>query len=216
MNEHEKVKVQQANQLYQQASKFRMELILMGHAIIVENPTHSWLWELPMIAPILVHCVFVDLHACMYGSTRKKLTSLLTNETALLALAIQCDGQHSQEAWGLDSESNFNTAKESQYPKGLCEAYVHILVELCNEKGWMKEDTDVTSPPLMQPRGCKTPQLIPEFKTVKTVLLPSIPTLEFKKKITSIRWLTSHLVRNYLVLKQKRERTRRCSYVLGV
>ena len=37
----------------------------------------------------------------------------------------------------------------------------------------------------MQPRGRKTPQLIPEFKTVKTVLLPSIPTLEFKKKITS-------------------------------
>jgi hypothetical protein len=56
--------------------------------ITIENPTDSWLWELPFVIALYSYCFFVDLHACMFGGLRRKRTSFLTNESKFQALQI--------------------------------------------------------------------------------------------------------------------------------
>ena len=90
----DKLKVEAANDLYNRAFIFALMLVQLGHVLTIENPTRSWLWELPIILPLLQCCFFVHLHACMFGGARKKKTSLLTNETEFQALSKFCDGSH--------------------------------------------------------------------------------------------------------------------------
>ena len=116
-SERDAHRVRQANELYQRACAFALQLVFLRHVITIENPTDSWLWELPFVIALYSYCFFVDLHACMFGSSRRKRTSLLTNESKFQALQIFCDGSHEHAAWGIDEFGNFNTAHEAQYPK---------------------------------------------------------------------------------------------------
>ena len=65
-------KVQAANKLYSMAFVFAITVLQLGQVLTIENPTRSWLWELPITQPLFQFCVFVHLHACMFGSARKK------------------------------------------------------------------------------------------------------------------------------------------------
>jgi hypothetical protein len=123
----DKKNVHLANALYERAFQFALTLVILGQIITIENPTRSWLWELPIIAELYKFCFFVHLHACMFGGARKKKTSLLTNETGFQSLSIFCDGSHAHEPWGVDENNEFNTAKGAQYPQGLCDEYCRVL-----------------------------------------------------------------------------------------
>ena len=122
------------------------------------------------------YCFFVDLHACMFGGSRRKRTSFLTNESKFQALQIFCDGSHEHAAWGIDEFGNFNTAHEAQYPKKLCHEYCKILDSLRDTShasdtvATEQPDTDMSAPSahqaFMQPRGRKVQQLVPEFRKV--------------------------------------------------
>ena len=116
-------KVSQANTLYERACNFVLFLVFLQQVVTIENPTDSWLWQLPLMQALYKYCFFVDFHACMFVGLRKKRTSLLTNETRFQELQRFCDGSHEHAAWGRDERGNFNTAHEAQYPKGLCQAY---------------------------------------------------------------------------------------------
>ncbi|CAL1153917.1 unnamed protein product [Cladocopium goreaui] len=146
--------VEAANSLYERAFKFALMLVTLGHIITIENPTRSWLWELPIIMALLECCFFVHLHACMFGGARKKKTSLLTNESMFESLSVFCDGSHEHAPWGIDENNEFNTAKEAQYPQGFCEAYCQVLARLMNTRV-ENVDSKQLYRPFSQPRGRK-------------------------------------------------------------
>ena len=184
MTSGDRTKVDQANLLYTKAAAFIDRLLDARHFVVIENPSNSWLWSLPMMRRIVQRCLFVHLHACMFGSQRKKKTSLLTNIEALLEMGILCDDSHPHAEWGLDEQNNFNTAKEAEYPRQFCEVYIDIVLHLCEAQGWVNSDNNrIASPPLSQPRGRKTRPLIPEFKMVRSIMLSRIPALDHKKKL---------------------------------
>lgn len=78
MNQVDSEKVRQANMLYQHACNFALTLIRLSHVFTIENPSNSWLWELPCMTQLTPECVFVDFHSCMFGGARKKWTSSLS------------------------------------------------------------------------------------------------------------------------------------------
>ncbi len=86
MTPGDSIKVAQANVLYGKAAKFIQWLLDNGHNVVLENPTNSWLWELPMMQSIMARCLFVNFHACMFGAERKKKTSFLTNIEMIFSL----------------------------------------------------------------------------------------------------------------------------------
>ena len=93
----------------------------------IENPTRSILWLVHSMKQAIATYKLAkyDLHACMFGSTRKKKTSLLTNAECFSSLQIKCDDKHSHEAWGVKWEKGgwkFATAEEAEYPAKLCKA----------------------------------------------------------------------------------------------
>ena len=161
------------------AFDFAMKLVEDGAPFTIENPTGSWVWELPFAKKLYSHCFFVDFHACMFGSTRRKRTSLLTSHACFLALRKFCDNSHTHDAWELDQYGKFNTAKEAQYPAQFCQAYAKILDNTFSDQlvattaGATEEmpdqNSNVCDPlhlrPFHQPRGRKIPQLVPEFLT---------------------------------------------------
>eukprot|EP00435_Cladocopium_sp_Y103_P004644 s2855_g1.t1 len=192
MNARDAAKVRQANHLYERACQFVLQLLFMLHVVTIENPTDSWLWTLPCVAALYQYCFFVNFHACMFGGKRKKRTSLLTNETRFQALPRFCDESHEHAAWGLDETGTFNTAHEAQYPKGLCEEYCKILVDINNSNS-SSPSTQETTPVVndgthfrahVQPRGRKIKQLVPEFLRVVSLVLPNLPSVNGKKLLT--------------------------------
>ena len=79
-------KVKAANELYAWADRFVRFLHAKGITWSIENPTNSWLWELPEMSFALAHGHFVKLHACAYGGERKKNTAFLCSSSQFLAL----------------------------------------------------------------------------------------------------------------------------------
>ena len=192
-SERDAQRVRQANELYQRACAFALQLVFLKHVITIENPTDSWLWELPFVIALYSYCFFVDLHACMFGGLRRKRTSFLTNESKFQALQIFCDGSHEHAAWGIDEFGNFNTAHEAQYPKRLCHEYCKVLGSLRDTQvasdtvAIEQHDTDISAPSshraFMQPRGRKVQQLVPEFQKVFSMVLEQIPSVDGKKRL---------------------------------
>ena len=84
---------------------FRNFLNNRGIAWTMENPTNSWLWELPCIEFLMSHMFFTTFHSCAYGGKRLKSTSFFTNNPVFLVLCLQCDGQHEHLPWGTDMET---------------------------------------------------------------------------------------------------------------
>ena len=128
-------KVTAANRLYAGLAAFAWELIQLEIPFTIENPTSSWLWDLPCMAALVEACEFVDFHNCAYGGGRKKATSFLTNHAAFQLLARECPGDHQHEAWGQGAQGGFNTAKEAEYPLPLCNEYASIVVGLLQARG---------------------------------------------------------------------------------
>ena len=92
----------------------------------------------------------------------------------------------------MDENNEFNTAKEAQYPQGLCNAYCDLLMQLLarEPEGDATADTKTAdSPdaqcglyrPFYQPRGRKVPQLINEYVAVHTLMLPEVPPVNNKR-----------------------------------
>ena len=72
--------------------------------------------------------IFVHLHPCAYGGTRKKNTGFLVSDEEFAILERFCDGSHPLGEWGYDYKLGvLNTSKEAEYPRGLCLQYVRAL-----------------------------------------------------------------------------------------
>ena len=178
------IKLEAANRLYIAIAEFIEFLESEGIPWTVENPGNSWLWELPCMAWPIANASFYHLHACAYGGLRKKDTAFLASREEFHALSKFCDGSHQHEGWGYDHELGvFNTSKEAEYPRQLCEAYTDVLVELAQQKGYSIPTTAADAgaiKPQQQRTGRKLPQLIPEYLTVLTALVDTEPTTDDK------------------------------------
>ena len=178
-------KLEAANELYR--SMCELIEFLDSHHIewTIENPGNSWLWELPCMAFAVAHGFFYHLHACAFGGTRKKDTAFLASSQMFSSLSKFCDGNHTHDDWGFDyAQGIFNTAKEAEYPKLLCEAYADVLERLAGAKGFLLqpfEDPSSAVQPHLQRSGRRMPQLVPEYETVQTIFVKSLPALNEKQ-----------------------------------
>ena len=163
----------------------------MGVAWTVENPTNSWLCEMPEMSFALAHGHFVTLHSCAYGGERKKNTAFLCSECEFQALEKFCDGSHPHKGWGYDFETGeFNTAKEAEYPRALCVQYANILERYTFGSVGLHTPAmgDDKAKPNQQPRGRSVPQIISEFASVRTLTSTSAPPINSKRLLTEL-WM---------------------------
>ena len=158
---------------------FRNFLNNRGIAWTMENPTNSWLWELPCIEFLMSHMFFTTFHSCAYGGKRLKSTSFFTNNPVFLVLCLQCDGQHEHLPWGTDMETQqFPTALEAEYPKRLCEDYATILLDLGQGQGLQITPYPKAGDkmhPLKQHARRSLPPLVPEYAKVFPCSSPTSP-----------------------------------------
>ena len=110
-----------------------------GRHFIIENPTHSWIWELDVAKALagMEGVRAVLLHNCAFGGDRRKATSLLTNmaeveeecgrmcgETRAKANCPFLGRPHSPWDHKVNTKGDFADPSkgESQYPAQLCES----------------------------------------------------------------------------------------------
>ena len=87
----------------------------------IENPTNSIIWEMPLMQRVIQNPSTnkIDFHACMWGSSRNKKTSFLTNSTELESLRKTCAHQKwEHDSWGVKwGRAGGNSPPTSHRPK---------------------------------------------------------------------------------------------------
>ena len=174
-------RVQAANALYALVARVASACNEAGVLWVVENPARSIFWWIPEIVALLelhgVHDVYYD--TCMFGGQRLKHQRLRGNFPELAAMGEMCDKAHVHLPYSR-SQSGFDTALEAEYPRFFCVKLVDCCVAALQRKGLRLPDpkfvsnryVDVREQGLRkiaawkQPRGCRSPQLLPEFKEV--------------------------------------------------
>ena len=153
----DKMKVEQANKLYEFGVQVLLLCFELGILASVENPTRSWLWGiLTCLAMQTGNKEFiqwfaalkkVDFHACMHGSERDKKTRLLASLGLYDSLGIQCDHTHAHKPRHITSRGQhleFATALEAEYPRLLCQRMAQCLVHAA-EDAQVKLEAQITS-----------------------------------------------------------------------
>ena len=113
-------RVSAANALYARLGLLVETLERLQIPWTIENPTNSFLWDLPDFAFAMAHGNKHDCHACAFGSSRKKLTSFLSDRDEFAALSKFCHevAPHDHEGWGYDQvQQCFNTARRRNTPR---------------------------------------------------------------------------------------------------
>ena len=185
LNYRDQQRVVSANEIYRLCGAFIQKLEALGIPWTVENPTNSWMWDLPFFLFAITSGIWVHLHACAYGGQRKKLTTFLASHSVFRDLERYCDDSHPHAPWGYNADLGaFNTALEAEYPTELCTAYAKVLHSLSLTRGLTIPDSaEVTASkltPQRQPRGRGMRQLISEYLATPSVLLRNIPKTDDK------------------------------------
>ncbi|CAE7721851.1 SLC24A2 [Symbiodinium sp. CCMP2592] len=183
----EQARVDSANTIYDNMVAFCDWLFhAMPHVpFSVENPLHSYLWQLPKWAALVSKHSFVTFDSCLHGSQRKKAAALLTNSEHLHCLSGPCPGCSSHLPWGKQGRS-FATAEETNYPKLLCERIVACVDKSAASRGIAPERLSISKVSAaraagqVQPRGRKFPPIISEFAYTVSVGSAEAPTLNSK------------------------------------
>ncbi len=113
-----------------------------------------------------------------------KKTSFLSNKRNILLMGRFCDDvpPHEHEPWGLASSDGFATAQEAECLQPMCEQLVKFVDEVCAEREIQLVHAGIQPPRVhKQPKGRATPQLVPEYERVVTVLLRQLPVLDSKR-----------------------------------
>ena len=136
------MRVDGANALYEVLGRFVEELQRRDIPLSIENPTNSLLWNLLYFHFAIIHGDWVHCHACAFGSSRKKLTTFFVSSYKLFrSLERFCPGDQEYETWGFDENTAiFNTAKEAEYPDGMCTTNAGI-VQTIFEAGLQPDDS---------------------------------------------------------------------------
>ena len=142
----DRLKVEQANKLYQFGVNVLRLCFELGILVSVENPLRSWLWGIltsfvlqtgdQQFIQWFAALKRVDFHACMHGSERDKRTRLLASPGLYDSLAVECDKTHSHKPWYVAARGRqleFATALEAEYPRLLCQRMAHSMVQAAQD-----------------------------------------------------------------------------------
>eukprot|EP00435_Cladocopium_sp_Y103_P062520 s739_g24.t1 len=168
-----KIKVETANKLYKFTREVIEACVAKNIPVICENPKRSLLWATDAFQDLPDVCRFQYVHACMYGSKRRKSTGLLMNFAADNLQSL-CSGDHPHLPWGLvcnsDNKMQFSTSLETEYPTLFCKQLVRAFLAALHARGktispaHSVEDQIQKMGAGTQPRGLKSPILMGEFK----------------------------------------------------
>ena len=168
------LKVKAANKLYAFTRRVIQACMDAGIPFICENPRRSLMWKTDAFSDLPEGCLFQYIHACMYGSKRRKSTALLMNFSAE-NLKKECDNSHDHLPWGMvDAKDGaglkFSTSLETEYPGPLCKQLALAFLEhmQCHGKRLKLQDEQTEQLQKMgsgtQPRGGRAPVLMAEFQ----------------------------------------------------
>ena len=124
------LRLRAANRLYRYMSELILKLDAAGVTWTVENPWTSLMWDTTYWVDVdtqLKPC-YCELHNCMFGGARLKRTCLASNNRAIMALNILCNGDHEHAPWGVH-DGIFDTAREAEYTPQLAKALATTVLE---------------------------------------------------------------------------------------
>ena len=183
---YEAERVQQANCVY----SFACSIILLCAQFAVEwslEQSHrSLFWRTLWWRSVLQHLkpYFVFFSHCMHGGQRPKRTCLATSVPALLALAKECDGQHTHLLWGRYG-LGWSTAAEVEYPHALCKVWAGLLILYLTQQGSIEpiqasaeDQPHAFSAVSTLAQNRKSPAFLPEFKHVQSLTALKPPDLK--------------------------------------
>ena len=129
----QQIRVDKANDL--NSITCRLIRLCEDHHILwsCENPGRSYMWQTTPFQKVFstMQCLSTEMHHCMFGSSRRKLTRLIHNIPSFHHLHQLCDNQHEHEPWGQKSDRSWATAEETAYPWPLARAIAaQVLLQL--------------------------------------------------------------------------------------
>ncbi|CAE7629352.1 unnamed protein product [Symbiodinium sp. CCMP2592] len=153
-----------------------------GILCIVENPVGSLMWRSSWFRSEIPDGFWHELHACMYGSSRRKRTALLATCT-LPGLMLQCDGAHKHKRWGRSRDPQtgqwkYATSEETAYPASFCAAAAREIQLALERVGVCVQPSDSTDGAIAatfaqrQPRRGRGVVGPAEYKRLHRILLP--------------------------------------------
>ena len=82
-----------------------------------------------------IECMSIEMHHCMFGSSRRKLTRLIHNIQSFHQLHQMCDNQHEHQPWGQKPDGSWATSEETACPWPLARAIAAQVVIQLQDKG---------------------------------------------------------------------------------
>ena len=124
------LRLRAANRLYAFMSKLIIKLDDRNITWTVENPWTSLLWNTSYWRRVesMVKAYYAEVHNCMFGGQRLKRTCIASNNDAVMALNILCDGSHEHAPWSIQN-GVFDTAREAEYTPALAKALATTILE---------------------------------------------------------------------------------------
>ena len=173
----QQIRVDKANNLY--SITCRLIRLCEDHQILwsCENPGRSFMWQTTPFQELFstMQCLSTELHHCMFGSSRRKLTRLIHNISSFHHLHQLCDNSHEHEPWGQKPDGSWATAEETAYPWPLARSIAaQVLLQLqdlgveCHPPSFAEQEATLQAMRAatnIQPRK-NLPSLVPEFKEV--------------------------------------------------
>ena len=172
----DKLKVELANQLYQQVTRISIFAISLGILVMIENPASSLYWVTSFFRELAHFCPGhnVDFHSCCHGGQRPKLTRFWVSQDYFSHLSMFCDNTHWHKPWTprkVGNRLHFVTADEAAYPLLLCQRLMDALLEICFPATDLNaaqtaipfHDKSTRIALGIQPRGQVMGPLVPEF-----------------------------------------------------
>ena len=102
-----------------------------------ENPSRSFMWQTTPFQQLFstMECMSTEMHHCMFGSSRRKLTRLIHNIQAFHHLHQMCDNQYEHEPWGQKPDGSWATSEKTAYQWPLARAIATQVVIQLQDKG---------------------------------------------------------------------------------
>ena len=179
------IKLRAANRLYSFMRKLILLLDKAGVVWTVENPFTSLLWETSYWRDIAAETdpFYCELHNCMFGGRRLKRTCLASNNKAIMALNVLCDGRHEHAPWSM-TDGVFDTALEAEYTPMLAKALAAVVLEAIAKEYKLPNVVQYSKrlklshfqaiAAAKQPTKAMTMHLVPEFSHV--LVLSNMPS----------------------------------------
>ena len=163
-----KIKVQAANKLYAFTRQVIQACIDAGIPFICENPRRSLMWQTDAFSDLPACCLFQYIHACMYGSKRRKSTAFLMNFFFYNVMATMTTSHGAWSTRKMQASSFLRASTE--YPAPLCKQLAWAFVEQIQRQGKQLHSHSALTEQLQkigsgtQPRGGRSPVLMAEFQ----------------------------------------------------